>query len=69
MSRLANARHELFCQNLAKGMIPELAYGAAGYKPQRQNAHRLMTRDDIRRRVAELQDEAVRQTSRKSRRW
>ena len=57
--RLDNARYELFCQNLAKGVSPELAYAAAGYKPQRQNAHRLMTRDDIRRRVAELQDDAV----------
>ena len=59
MARLDNTRHEIFSHNLAKGMLPELAYAAAGYKPQRQNAHRLKTKDDIRRRVAELQDAAA----------
>jgi phage terminase small subunit len=37
-------------------MSPEKAYAAAGYKPHRQNAHRLMTNGDVRRRVSELQD-------------
>jgi uncharacterized small protein (DUF1192 family) len=59
---LGNPRHELFAQELAKGRTPEEAYAESGYRPHRQNAHRLMTNDDIRARIAELQTEAAERT-------
>jgi hypothetical protein len=54
MPVLKNARHELFCQNLAKGMTQDRAYAEAGYKPNRHNATRLNTNEAIRNRVSEL---------------
>jgi phage terminase small subunit len=57
MPVLKNARHELFCQNLAKGMTQTEAYTAAGYKDSplsRMHANRLATKEYIRIRVAEL---------------
>lgn len=54
MPVLRNAKHEAFAQALAKGMTRDQAYAAAGYKPDRKNAHRLTTNDDIAARVAEL---------------
>ncbi|ASW06293.1 terminase small subunit [Rhizobium sp. 11515TR] len=54
MPVLKNARHERFAQAFAKGLSQEDAYAEAGFKPHRQNASRLMTNDDIRRRVAEI---------------
>lgn len=59
MGALKNARHELFAQALAKGRTPEDAYRDAGFKPARQNAHRLMTNDDVSTRVAEIKDKAA----------
>lgn len=59
MPMLQNTRYERFAQGLAAGKKPEDAYVEAGYKPARQNAHRMMTRDDIRMRVAELQERAA----------
>lgn len=59
MPALTNARHERFAQELAKGQTPESAYEAAGFRPARQNAHRLMTNDDVAARVAELQERAA----------
>jgi hypothetical protein len=66
MPVLKNSRHELFCQNLAKGMTQDRAYAEAGFKPNRHNATRLNTNETIRNRVAELltrnvtkQDEAI----------
>lgn len=59
MAPLSNPRRELFVQNLVRGMVPEAAYEAAGYKPHRQNAHRLMTNDDLRCRVEELLQEVA----------
>lgn len=59
MPILSNARHERFAQELAKGLVPEDAYQAAGFKPARQNAHRLMTKDDVRARVEELKQRAA----------
>jgi len=54
MPVLKNARHEMFAQALAKGKSATEAYQDAGYKPDRKNAARLTTKDDIRRRVAEI---------------
>jgi Family of unknown function (DUF5681) len=64
MAIFANPRYELFAQELAKGKSASEAYKLAGYRPCRQNAHRLMTRDDIKQRVAELQTQ--RETDSKS---
>ena len=55
MPAFRNPRREKFCQNIVAGMKAEDAYAAAGYKPYRQNAHRMMTNDDIRARFEELQ--------------
>ena len=54
MGALSNPRHERFAQELAKGKTPEEAYRIAGFKPARQNAHRLMTNDDVQARVSEI---------------
>lgn len=54
MPVLRNAKHEAFAQALAKGRSQEDAYADAGFKPHRQNASRLMTNDDVRRRVEEI---------------
>ena len=61
MPVLKNARHELFAQNLAKGMSATEAYEKAGYKPSRQHAARLATKGDIVARVAELQGSTAKQ--------
>jgi len=62
MPVLENPRHERFAQELAKGKQAEDAYAIAGFKPHRQNAHRMMTKDDISRRVSELQERAATRT-------
>ena len=54
MPTLPNARHELFCQEVAKGKSAHEAYGLAGYNPNRRNAHVLSKRSDISGRVSEL---------------
>ncbi len=61
MPVLKNARHERFAQELAKGSTQEEAYLAAGYAPAgaRQNASRLMTKDDIASRVTEIKGRAA----------
>ncbi|WP_051357298.1 terminase small subunit [Azorhizobium doebereinerae] len=56
MAALSNPRWERFAQELAKGSSLDDAYRLAGYSPARQNAHRLMTNDDVRKRVAEIQE-------------
>lgn len=56
---LSNARREKFAQSLVAGMNPETAYALAGFKPHRQNAHRMMTQDDILARVSQLQAPAI----------
>ena len=55
MPILPNPRHEAFAQARARGLSQDDAYAEAGYKPCRQNASRLMTNDDIRLRVEEIQ--------------
>jgi hypothetical protein len=59
MPALKNQRHEKFCLALFQGATATQAYIDAGYKPCRQNAARLMSKDDIRQRLAELQNETV----------
>jgi len=54
MSELKNAKHEKFAQLIADGMCASQAYEDAGYTPNRQNASRLMTKDDIQRRIIEI---------------
>jgi phage terminase small subunit len=58
MPPLSNARHERFAQELAKGKTQEQAYIDAGYEPDaaRFNAARLITKDNVAARVAELQE-------------
>lgn len=56
MPILRNPRHEVFAQELAKGLSIADAYEAAGYKPCRKNAsHLLQDNALVRARVAELQ--------------
>ena len=56
MATLQNPRHELFAQGVVEGKSADASYTDAGYKSQRQNASRLMANDDVKQRVAELQD-------------
>lgn len=57
MTALCNAKHEAFAKELAKGNSASKSYALAGFAPHRQNAHRLMTSDDIQRRVKELKEQ------------
>jgi phage terminase small subunit len=59
MPPLKNTRHEAFAQALATGKSATEAYDAAGFKPHRQNASRLITNDDVCARVKELQAKTV----------
>lgn len=59
MPVLKNARHERFAQGLAKGKTADDAYAEAGFKPNRHNASRLKTNDNILARIAELQSKAA----------
>jgi phage terminase small subunit len=62
MGRLTNDRHEAFAQHVARGSSAVEAMKAAGFRGHRQNAHRLMTNDDVQSRIAELQDRAAANT-------
>jgi hypothetical protein len=55
MPPLPNARHELFAQNLARGMTQEAAYEAAGYRRHAGHASALAAEDRVFARTAELQ--------------
>jgi len=59
MPILDNPRHERFAQFIADGKSATKAYELAGYRSSRQNAQRLTTNDDVRARVAELQQQAA----------
>lgn len=63
MSVLANARHELFAQEVAKGAPAYLAYRLAGYQGDsaslRANAARLIANDSVQARIAELKEEGA----------
>jgi hypothetical protein len=52
---LRNQRHEAFARALFENKSATEAYAEAGYKPDRKNAARLTTKDDIRARLSELQ--------------
>ncbi len=54
MPALKNQRHEIFCQELAKGKSGAEAYATAGYKPSRKNASILKTKQDVTSRTLEL---------------
>lgn len=55
MPVLSNPKHEAFVQGLLKGLTADAAYEAAGYKPNRFNASRLKTSENVKRRLEELQ--------------
>lgn len=59
MPVLKNARHETFAQGLAKGKSASEAYALAGFKPNQPNASRLISKDMVRARVAELQSKVA----------
>ena len=59
MAPLRNTKHELFAQGLAEGKSMTEAYRAAGYKPNRSHASRLVAKGNIKGRMAELQDAAA----------
>ena len=60
MPPLPNPRREKFAKGIVKGKSQVKAYEEAGYSPKRQNAHRLMTNDDVAKRIIELQSMDVR---------
>jgi hypothetical protein len=57
MSTLLKPKHERFARALAAGRSASQAYADAGYQPCRQNAHRLSSNDDIKRRVVEIKNQ------------
>jgi phage terminase small subunit len=57
MPALANPKHELFAQELAKGKSQIEAHELAGYKPHRGNASSLAQDKSILERVSEIQAE------------
>lgn len=59
MPALDNPKHERFAQELAKGKTADEAYAEAGYKADRGNASRLTAKDNVRTRVAEIQERAA----------
>jgi phage terminase small subunit len=57
MAKLANTRHELFAQALAKGNTLLKAHEMAGFKPRASYASKLAKRPDVSARIAELIDQ------------
>lgn len=55
MKPLNNHRHELFAQNIAKGVPVTIAYAKAGFMPHSSSASRLLADARIKKRVEELQ--------------
>ena len=57
MPVLFNSKHERFAQNVTKGLSATKAYISAGYSKAgaKQNASRLMAKDDVLARIKELQ--------------
>ena len=57
---LKNVKHEAFCQEMAKGVNHGQAYINAGYRTPlddaRKHASRLMTKDNIKARLSQLQE-------------
>lgn len=59
MPVLKNPKHELFAQEIAKGVTLESAYASAGYSPSRKNAQRLRTNEGVSRRIEEILSRAA----------
>lgn len=59
MPALKNAKHEIFCQELAKGKTDLEAHGLAGYKANRHNAHTLKNKEYIKKRYNELMERRI----------
>jgi phage terminase small subunit len=59
MPVLANAKHELFAQELAKGKTADEAYVLAGFKANRGNAATLKAKQSILDRVNEILERAA----------
>jgi hypothetical protein len=57
MPVLKNARHELYAQSVANGMLLDDAYEKAGYKPNQRNSSRLRKLTSVDERIAELLNE------------
>jgi hypothetical protein len=62
MPPLDNNRHERFVQGLLEGKSASQAYADAGYKPDDGNAAHLRAKEKVKRRLAELQGEVVKET-------
>lgn len=56
MAPLRNGRRERFAQLVAEGNAAADAYAEAGFRADRQNAHRLANTRDVRARITELQE-------------
>ena len=56
---LADAQHERFACELAKGASATAAYRVAGYKPHRSAASRLLANVNVSARVAWLKEQAA----------
>lgn len=57
--RRLNERQERFVQGLAKGLTADEAYEKAGYKPNRCNAARMKSKENVQARLAELQEKGA----------
>lgn len=64
-----SVRHERFCEGIAAGLSGAEAYTKAGYKVSRDDARkhaaRLMTKDDVKGRIAELRKPQTKSALRK----
>lgn len=63
MPVLPDPKHEAYAQALARGLSGDKAYIEAGYKPNRGNASRLKSNENIKARVAELQAATAEKTA------
>lgn len=63
MPILQNQRQELFANLLARGKMQSKAYAEAGYKPNSKSAKKLAQHPDVKRRIAELNELAVAETT------
>ena len=59
MTMLANPKHEVFAQGLARGLCAAAAYVEAAYKENRHNAATLPRKQHILARVGELKEEQL----------
>lgn len=59
MPVLANLKHEIFCQNVCKGLGYRQAYVAAGYIDNDANAHTLRHKPHVEARINEIMTKAA----------